>query len=64
MNEKDFNAHTNIEIEAKGGESMENKKIKVRIKYNDDSASWNNLSKHLISFLVESDELKKILCKE
>ncbi|WP_297522501.1 hypothetical protein [uncultured Clostridium sp.] len=38
--------------------------IKVKIRYKDDAESWNNLSRNLISFLVESDELRKLLCKE
>ena len=38
--------------------------IKVKISYKDDAKSWNNISNNLISFLVESEELRKILCKE
>ena len=43
---------------------MDKNNFTVTIKYNEDSTSWNNLSTQIVSFLIENEKLKHLLCSE
>ena len=48
----------------KGFLKMDKNKFSIIIKYKDGTTSWNNLSTQIVSFLIDNEELKNILCSE
>ena len=45
-------------------EHINKNRIKISIKYNDDTDSWNKLVNEIISFLMENDSFTTMLNKE